>query len=307
MLYKYILMLLFVVSSAAATAGVGASGQDDKPTARSLFSTGYGVTFDAETPSGSVSEVDAEVQSLNADRNGDPLSERGESSTEIEEASVVPELADTETVREPDDRNEKIASQPDIPGTHAAVSYAGLSYKLFKQGPDRQFQLSNPDQIFRSGDRVFLEVTSNIAGTLVTGNIDSNYDATLLSIDDVEPGRITRVPAKGALKFVGVKGTEKLVFVLTENVEAQLNEDSAKKFVKQCQSGSRTRSLVVDDDAGNQFQVLESDGSCAAKSVGGRTRSIIVDVEEDTGYGVIEDEALKSGKLLSLIINLEHQ
>lgn len=298
-----------IAVSTIAMAGVEAGGQIDKPTARSLFSTGYGVTFDAEAPM-SVDATTLDDQSLAVDAKLDTLQMQVDANTDPEVTSPQPDeleysKASNEQEVASDDQNK--VQQSVVSDSSDEVAYAGLSYQLYKQGPHRQFALASPDQVFLSGDRVYLEVTSNIAGTLVTGNIDSNYDATLLSIDDVVPGKVTRVPARGALKFVGVKGTEKLVFVLTEDTTSNISAASAAKFVKQCQTGSRTRSLVVDDDVGNQFQLLESDGSCAAKKAGGRTRSIIVDVEEDTGYGVIEDEVLKSGKLLSLIINLEHQ
>ena len=62
----------------------------------------------------------------------------------------------------------------------------------------------------------------------------------------------------------------------------------------------------MEDAGGQNYQLLDDKGSCKTKNKNSKTRSIIVDVEDDVGYGVVESEALKTGSLLSLIINLKH-
>jgi hypothetical protein len=65
---------------------------------------------------------------------------------------------------------------------------------------------------------------------------------------------------------------------------------------------------VVDDSAGNQYQVLSADGSCGLQSSGSsKSRSLVVDVSEKSGYGVISEDALSNGNVLALIVNLRHK
>lgn len=305
---KFIIIPLIIamqLSSALTYADVTVGGQttdEDGPTARSLFSSGYGVKFDAQAP------VYSDVALAGAADAGDTtLVEVASADTIGIKETESDQAVEPEVIQAPISNSTPEKQLPAPETVNAGPSYAGLSYELFKQGSRGEFERTSPDQVFRTGDRVFLEVTSNIPGTLVTGNIDSNFKATLLSIDDVEAGLVTRVPVKGALKFVGVKGTEKLVFVLSEQLSTTMDDSTAGKYVKQCSAGPSTRSLIVDDEVGNEFQVLNSDGSCSLREANNRTRSIIVDVEDEVGYGVIENDVLKSGKLLSLIINLEHQ
>jgi hypothetical protein len=299
------LVILLQLSSALTHAGAKVGGQatdESGPTARSLFSSGYGVKFDAQAP------VYPDVALPGATDAGDTTEAQVASADTIDSNETESDQAvEPEVIQAPISNSAPEKQLPAPETINAGPSYAGLSYELFKQESRGEFERTSPGQIFRTGDRVFLEVTSNISGTLVTGNIDSNFKATLLSVDDVEAGLVTRVPAKGALKFVGIKGTEKLVFVLSEQLSTTMDDSTAGRYVKQCSAGPSTRSLIVDDEVGNEFQVLNSDGTCSVGNANNRTRSIIVDIEDDVGYGVIENDVLRSGKLLSLIINLEHQ
>ena len=130
-----------------------------------------------------------------------------------------------------------------------------------------------------------------------------------MSVEGVRAGSTTRIPQNGALKFVGKPGTEKLVFVLSRETFSTDTSRSYESYITYCKTSSNTRSLVVDDSAGNQFQLINADGKCAVGKNNGAaaTRSIVVDLDENSGYGVVPDENLKSGQLLSLIVNLNHR
>jgi hypothetical protein len=326
----------------------------DGPSARSLFSTGYGVTFDAEAPSlsgnkntvqstlgrasdetsdrrpvpeGETSDLAEETQSLEPaetqaltlgnqttrpivpqtpQKEPPKLESREETDSD---GQVAPSVAKqhgskADVVREPKPKaGEDARGQGE---TASQAQYAGLSYSLFKETSGQGFKRVSPKQSFKTGDRLYVEVMANVNGTLITGNINPKNVKTVLAVDRVAPGRATRIPSTGALKFVGDPGTEQLVFVLSENAKAQVQRKDAARFLTDC-NRSTTRSLVVDDSVGNKYQVLDSSGSCAPKSSGGRTRSIVVDVEEDSGYGVVEKNVLGKGNLLSLFVKLRHE
>ena len=64
----------------------------------------------------------------------------------------------------------------------------------------------------------------------------------------------------------------------------------------------------MDDSAGNQYQILNADGSCGQQpSSSAKSRSLVVDVSEKSGYGVMPEEALSNGSVLALIVNLRHK
>ena len=323
------------------------------PSARSLFSTGYGVTFDAEAPS--LSDDESNVQST-LGRATDDTSVRqpapeGETLALAEETQIA-EPVETQALAQGSQTAQPIIAQTPQKGplkaesreeagsagqaplvathqvskassvrdpqkkgvegaretrrTESQSQYAGLSYSLFKETSGQGFKRVSPKESFTTGDRLYVEVTANVNGTLITGNINPKNVKSVLSVDRVVPGRATRIPSRGALKFVGDPGTEQLVFVLAENTQTRIQRKDAAQFLTDC-SRSTTRSLVVDDSGGNKYQVLDSSGSCAPKSSGGRTRSIIVDVEENSGYGVVEKNVLGSGNLLSLFVKLRHE
>jgi len=236
--------------------------------ARSLFSKGNGVTFNSKM------EVSVSIQE--------------ERRTDISTNKTS--------------KNKEAENKVDIIKNENTPSYSGFSYQLLKKTGNDEFKRVNPSYSFKTGDRIVVEVMSNSDGYLVTGNIDSNDKPRLLSLNQINAGQTVRIPQRCSLKFIEPAGTEKLVFVLSNN---QLDKQSSGKLVKKCRNNTRSM-IFVEDDAGQSYQLLNKDGSCKAKNKNSVTRSIIVDVEDDVGYGVVEDDNLKAGELLSLIINLKH-
>lgn len=247
--------------------------------ARSLFSKGNGVTFNTQM------KVEVSVDKNTSQK----VAEENKNSGKVTLNSAN---------KYKDSNDHKQDRQADV----KATDYAGFSYQLLKETKTGDFKRVSPGYNFKTGDRIVVEVMSNSDGYLITGNIDSLENPRLLSLNQIKSGKTIRIPQKGALKFIEPAGTEKLVFVLSNQ---PLDKSTSKKYVKKCDN--KTRSIIfVEDDAGQSYQLLDGDGSCKTKNKNVKTRSIIVDVEDNIGYGVVESDTLTSGSLLSLIINLKH-
>ena len=291
--------------------------------ARSIFSSGQGVVFYTEAPQDGESTEGSDILSDNEliDQSSEPekLSavevEKDEGdSKQVEittDEDIVVEMQPSEVaIQQSKIQIEAKVSVEDreVFSDNETVDYAGLSYTILKESVAGKFGKVNPGQTFKTGDRIIVEIISNRAATLITGNIDPLGKTTLISVDGVLQGQKTRIPQNGALKFVGPKGNEKLVFVLSADPISQNSENRYKKLITQCKSKPSTRSLIVDDTAGNEFQLINDDGSCPTSSnAKANTRSIIVDLSDNSGFGVTPQKTLESGQVLSLIVNLNHE
>lgn len=195
--------------------------------------------------------------------------------------------------------------------------FVGLSYTVFQEMPNGELKKVSPDTSFKTGDRIKVEVMSNLSGRLMVANIGPQGDFNEIGAQQVTAKKPISVPENGFLKFVGTPGKEQLMFVLADPKLAakpasaqKVNASSNLNWVtiaSDCQKKPASRSLVVDDSAGNQYQVLSADGSCGLQSSGSKSRSLVVDVSEKSGYGVISEDALSSGNVLALIVNLRHK
>jgi hypothetical protein len=260
--------------------------------ARSLFDSGKGVTFNTEAPAiVDLENTGNKAQRITPEKNVGDSEKIAKASPPL--VSITANQVTSKSVKRTAEKNE----------------FSGLSYTIFKEISFDNYEKSDPSTIFVSGDRIVVEVKSNKAGTLIAGNINPEGNATLLSVEGVRAGYTTRIPQNGALKFVGAPGTERLVFVLSRDVFQTSQSANFESYITDCQSSSNTRSLVVDDLAGNQFQLIDKDGKCSVEKGGSeaRTRSIVVDLDDNSGYGVIPDKEFRAGQLLSLIINLNHR
>lgn len=196
------------------------------------------------------------------------------------------------------------------------TSYAGLQYTIFQRLDQNKSVKVSPSKKFKSGDQIKVVVTSNKKGILTAMNISSDGELFMLSEQSLTPGESVTVPAKGFLKFVGNKGVEQLIFVLSEapfSNKKQFNINIVESLSGACGSKNvASRALVVDDSAGNQFSVLDDSGKCSfppfrpdAAEVS--TRALVVEVEDDSGYGVLPVGDLNSGALLALKLKLVHE
>ena len=187
--------------------------------------------------------------------------------------------------------------------------YLGVAYTIFKEVGDGTTVKVSPKTIFKSGDRIKVQVTPNTSGYLKVLNVDPLGNSSVLSMQNVQAGGAVNIPSNGFLKFVGNKGVEELIFILSTKSLPVLEQTSAQQiitFVGSCSSQPRTRALVIDDVGGNEFNVLNSDGTCASRPKNSNTRALVVDVQENTGYGVVPSKTLTDGQVLTLKIRLRH-
>lgn len=286
--------------------------------ARSIFSSGYGVEFETQAPS-NVEDMMPTVQDASSKRD-EPVKEKvSEAHKPKNDANSVDGMEYVSSKKDAPLKEDKPIShelENDVAMAEnniinqkkvaKRIEYSGLSYTIFKEDSSGSFYKIDPSIVFKTGDRISVEVVTNKSGTLIIGNIDPLDKSTLLGVQNIKAGEPIRFPKKGALKFVGPKGNERLVFALSGDVLPKNSSHNYENLVTQCTTSS-TRSLVVDDTAGNEFQLINKDGSCIKNKKTSGTRSIIVDVSENSGFGVTPEKNLKAGQLLSLIVNLKHE
>lgn len=187
--------------------------------------------------------------------------------------------------------------------------FTGLSYSVYQELEGGNLSKVSPKKSFRTGDRIRVVVLTNKDGYLSVFNIDPARKLSLVSEQRAKSGENINIPEKGFLKFVGAAGAEELIFVLSARPLPQSAKNTKNTDVVvalACVSAKVvTRSLVVADSTGNEFNVIEGDGSCAEKK--GTTRSLVVEVADDSGYGVVPAAALESGQMLTLKIKLHHE
>jgi hypothetical protein len=190
-----------------------------------------------------------------------------------------------------------------------ATQYLGVSYTIFKQLDNGSVTKTSPKTTFKTGDRIRVQLVPNTSGYLKVLNIDPKGNSSLLIAQVVQAGEPVSVPTNGYLKFVGSKGIEELVFILSGGSGPAFEQQTAQQIgsmLSFCSSQHRTRALVIDDREGNEFNVLNADGTCSTKPKNTNTRALVVDVEDNTGYGVVPKKTLQDGQVLSLKIKLRH-
>lgn len=194
--------------------------------------------------------------------------------------------------------------------TETTQTYTGLSYSVFKKSKTGKYSKVYPDQIFRTGDRIRVEVKSNKPGRLYTVNINPQGEINLISVETVSPRYTTKIPQNGDLRFAGKPGQETLMFILEKSQpdSKPMSKDEVSTILQNCKTKASTRSIVVDDNAGNQYGLIGKDSSCgSSKKMPKNTRSIVVDIQEDTSYGVIEDKVFDTDSFLTLNLTLNHR
>lgn len=212
----------------------------------------------------------------------------------------------------------KVSNSTKVQPDKSKERFVGLSYAVFQEMPSGEMKKVSPDTSFKTGDRIKVEVMSNLSGRLLVANIGPQGDYNEIGTQQVVAKKPISVPENGFLKFVGTPGKEQLMFVLADLKQPTKPAGSQKAsssgslnwvtIASECQKKPASRSLVVDDSAGNQYQILNADGSCGQQSnSSAKSRSLVVDVSEKSGYGVMPEEALSNGSVLALIVNLRHK
>lgn len=209
---------------------------------------------------------------------------------------------------------EKSAATKNTKKNIEAKDYSGISYSMFQKMNDGDIKKISPQKKFKTGDQIKISIRINKKGYLSIINIDPSGKLNLLEEKNAIPNSDINIPDKGFLKFSGEKGIEQLVILLSSkpfnssNTEAKEDSNTIETIATACDLEDRkTRSLVVSDDQGNQFNVISQEGKCLPLKSPGNTRSLKVELNDDTGYGVIPTTDLKTGQILALKIKLYHE
>jgi hypothetical protein len=97
-------------------------------------------------------------------------------------------------------------------------------YYIERQGPDGQFERVNPTMTFHSGDKIRIQLKSNINGRLVIAQRDSDGGSGVLFPDPrveggdnhIHAGQLTALPSASTwFKFDEHAGEERLLVMLT--------------------------------------------------------------------------------------------
>lgn len=177
-------------------------------------------------------------------------------------AAVVPKKALTSGQATP-----VVAKKPtDAP----PVVNAGLMYFIERQKPDGQLERVNPTVIFRSGDRIRIQLKSNVDGRLAIAQRNSDGSSGVLFPDarvdggsnHIRASQITALPsATSWFKFDDNSGEEHLLVMLTpegnqaapgafpevppKNWDSRRTEEVT--LLAQAQKGSKALVIEVDD------------------------------------------------------------
>ncbi|MBZ5623309.1 MAG: DUF4384 domain-containing protein [Acidobacteriia bacterium] len=101
---------------------------------------------------------------------------------------------------------------------------AGLMYYIERQGPDDRVDRVNPTTIFHSGDKIRLQLKSNVAGRLVIAQRNADGTSGVLFPDGrvnggdnrIQANMVAALPSWGAwFKFDNNPGEERLLVMLT--------------------------------------------------------------------------------------------
>jgi hypothetical protein len=262
--------------------------------ARSLFDSGTGISIDSNT--NAANEPAASPPAIPAPAAKAP-------------GVGVPPVNQAAANKAADNAN----ASPKPQAAKARDRYVGLSYSVLQEMSDGTLRKVSPDTNFKTGDRIKVQVMSNFSGKIMVANVGPRGDYNDIGEQQVIAKKPISVPEKGFLKFVGAPGKEQLMFLFAETDKASkegLKNNSNPNMVAvvaSCQKNPATRSLVVDDSVGNQYMVVNRDGSCGNQTGEAKTRSLVVDISEKAGYGVVPQQTLNNGNLLALLINLRHE
>jgi hypothetical protein len=111
------------------------------------------------------------------------------------------------------------ASRPAQPMAAAPESnrYVGISYQILQLSDDGQMRAVSQSRVFRNGERVKIIVRTNRPGYLTVMNVGPTGNTRVLYNEYVEAFRMIDVPRNTNLRFVGEPGTERLMFMLSND------------------------------------------------------------------------------------------
>jgi hypothetical protein len=103
------------------------------------------------------------------------------------------------------------------PMTPTQQKFVGISYQIMTVSDDGQMRAVSKSRVFRSGERAKIVVRTNRPGYLTVMNIGPTGNTAILFNEFVEPFRMVEVPRASNLRFVGDPGTERVLFMLSND------------------------------------------------------------------------------------------
>ena len=107
------------------------------------------------------------------------------------------------------------AAPAPVAAARPASNYVGISYQIMSLAPDGQILPVTRNRVFHSGERLKILARTNRPGYLTVLNIGPSGNTHVLFSELVEPFRMIEVPRNANLKMVGAPGTERLLFMLS--------------------------------------------------------------------------------------------
>ncbi len=148
---------------------------------------------------------------------------------------------------------------------------AGLMYYIERQGPDGRVDRVNPTTIFHSGDKIRLQLKSNVAGRLVIAQRNADGSSGVLFPDSrvnggdnrIQANTVAALPSWGAwFKFDNNQGEERLLVMLTpEGSNVQPGAMPAEPMRPWDEKRTQDVTLLAQAQRGSKALVIEVDDS----------------------------------------------
>ena len=161
------------------------------------------------------------------------------------------------------------ARKPEEPAPLAVN--AGLMYYIERQGTDGRVDRVNPTTIFHSGDKIRLQLKSNVAGRLVIAQRNADGSSGVLFPDSrvnggdnrIQADTVAALPSWGAwFKFDNNPGEERLLVMLTpEGSSVQPGAMPAEPMRPWDQKRTQDVTLLAQAQRGSKALVIEVDES----------------------------------------------
>ena len=174
-----------------------------------------------------------------------------------------------------------------------ADKYAAIAYQLVLVTNDGKTKVVPTSRVFKSGDRVKIFFKANRPGHLTILNIGSSGNTNKLFANTVEGMKEYVIPQKGAMKFVGKPGVERVLLMLASQPggtqqaaqqQAPSQQESPPPAAQKISSSSPEDSLtscmptllaslqgakdiVIEDDLGTGYAVVSTNNAGKAGTV----------------------------------------
>ncbi len=236
-----------------------------------------------------------------------------------------------------------VAAAP-APVARTESKYVGISYQILSLKDDGQILPVTRTRVFHSGERLKIVARTNRPGYLTVLNVGPSGNTHVLFNEFVEPFRMIEVPRTGNLRMVGAPGTERLLFMLSNEpnpmapAAAPLNQAAVPSApapvaaapmpapapsadasavglpppppmmlaaIDGAKSAKGAKDLVVEDDLKSSYTVISPQDAWKPRQLG--MKDVVLESDGGVQYGVVPVSAMSRGGILTLEIKLRHQ